>query len=148
MELLPKASAKDNLHMLLAYLLVAITGALALFVVHLIRVTAIMVVPLAGWDHRGYRLVSAVSWVVLGISWAIFFMAIVDRYPDAVKQARIRRARGDAPPPSMRGGLARWLWARGLDVLARRFVYATAIPVGVGAITLLARELVLRAILS
>ncbi|MBN2005353.1 MAG: hypothetical protein JXA21_18495 [Anaerolineae bacterium] len=132
MEILPKTDFKDWLHYGVAFALSALGGVVAFLAVRQTRALLFILAGLAKYGASQQRLLNQLSWIILGLVWAVYMLSVLPLYNGAITKARVRRAQGrlEREATNARPWM-RWLIEQDSDILAKRFVYTFLIPVAV-----------------
>jgi hypothetical protein len=129
----PKFTFKDLLSYLLAYWFWILGAAIALVAVFMIRQMLNVMWPAIGGNRWVMRAIDRFALVFLGLVWLVYSILTEQLFRSAITEVRERRlkARVDPSPnpvPEPTSALMRHLRQIGLDLLARRVVYAIGIP--------------------
>ncbi len=132
MELLENPNPSDRIHYAIAWVFTALCGGLGLWAAHQIRVAILLAGSVAESRQRGFRIADRFGWVILGLLWFIYIMAVADAHRAGVTQARINRIRGEVQTTKLQDRpLLRWLWKNDLHIAVGRFLRNVLIPLGV-----------------
>jgi hypothetical protein len=129
----PKFTFRDLLGYLLAYWFWILGAAIAMFALFMIRQMLNVMWPVLGGSRWVLRAIDRFALVFLGLVWLVYSIFMEQFLRMAITEVRERRlkARVDPspnPPPEPKSALMRHLRKIGLDILARRVVYAIGIP--------------------
>lgn len=142
MELLDEPTFKDRVHYAVAFLLTAVCGALGLWAAHQIRVVILLAATVVESRRRGFRVADRFGWVVLGILWLAYAMAVEHSHRTGVTEARVRRARHQEPDRKYENrAVLRWLRKHDLHIAVERFLRNALIPIGILIVAILVSEL-------
>jgi hypothetical protein len=130
----------------LAYVLWLVNIVVCFLAVMQVRSTASALWVVMRGNPWAYGLLNQVILLVGGLIGFAYVVFLESYYREAVAQRLPQApARRTAVPPALGSSrFALWLTRAGLDVLLRRFVITTAIPLGVLALALLVLEVALR----
>jgi len=129
----PKFTFRDLLGYLLAYWFWILGAAVSMVALFVIRQRLNVMWPALGGSRWVLRAVDRLALVFLGLVWLVYMIFMEQFLRMAITEMRERRlkARVDPspnPPPEPKTELMRHLRKIGLDILARRVVYAIGIP--------------------
>jgi hypothetical protein len=131
----------------LAYLLWLVNMAVCIAAIIQVRSTVNVLWVAMGGNRYSLGLVNQAILLVGGFAVFVYVVFLEGYYRESIARIAPARASGDASLPAQaarQGRLARWLAGAGLNVLLRRFVVTTAIPLGVLVLSLALLEVVLR----
>ena len=149
MELLPKLTLKDHIHHAIALLGVCISAILAVFALQEMRAVIRSLCVLWQCRRTQVRLAEIVMWIVMGVLFALFIMAIQPAYTGGVTKSRVTRAQGRGIPSDVaQNGFKRWLWKNDLYLTAVSFVKTVWIPIAVFIIAYLVNEILINIVLG
>jgi len=134
----------------LAYLLWLVNIAVCMAAIIQLRAAVNVLWAALGGNHYLLGLADQLILLVGGLAGFIYVVFLEGYYREGVAR-RVQRSEAASDvslqvSASRRGWLSRWLARAGLDVLLRRFVVTTAVPLGVLALSLVLLEVALRAL--
>ena len=129
----PKLTFRDLLGYLLAYWFWILGAAISMLALFMIRQMLNVMWPALGGNRWAMRAIDRFALVFLGLVWLVFSIFTEQFFRLAITGVRERRlkARVDPspnPPPMPKSALMKHLRKIGLDILAKRVVYAIGIP--------------------
>ena len=129
----PKLTFRDLLGYLLAYWFWILGAAISMLALFMIRNMINVLWPAIGGNRWVMRAIDRFSLVFLGLVWLVFSIFSEQFFRTAITDVRERRlkARVDPspnPPPVPKSAVMKHLRRIGLDILARRVMYAIGIP--------------------
>ena len=132
MELLPKLTFKDYIHHTIALLAVFVSGIVAFYATQQIRTLTRSACVLAGCNGLHMRAVTGITWIVVGLAFATYILAIQPLYTEGVTKARVWRVQErPIPAEAARNKVTQWLWNHDLYYTAWGFLRTFWIPVAV-----------------
>jgi hypothetical protein len=93
MELLEKDKTGHVLQYVLAYVLLALTVAVAALAIAQLRLSVFIIAGALTQDARWLRVVRIVNWIIPAIMWAVYVLVLEHEYRQSITRARIRSAR-------------------------------------------------------
>jgi hypothetical protein len=126
MELLDKEKNGDVAKYIVAYLLLAITAAVAALATSQLRLSSLIVVSAFTRDSRWLRLAAVVAWILPLIAWGAYVLFLAHAYREAVTLARIRSARMHPGVEEPKVAFFRFLRRFDLDMLGTVFLKSFA----------------------
>ena len=129
----PKFTFRDLLGYLMAYWFWILGAAISMLALFMIRQMINIMWPAIGGNRWVMRAIDRFALVFLGLVWLVYSIFTEQFFRLAITDVRMRRlkARVDPspnPPPEPKSALMRHLRKIGLDILARRVVFAIGIP--------------------
>jgi hypothetical protein len=149
-EVGPRLTVGDLFSYVLAYMCWLLTAALSLAALFMVRTALNVAWPaLVGTDSTDRWILRAIDrfgLVFMGVVWLIYVIFVEHQYRTSITEARTRRhkeqtrltPRAELAPKS---GPMRYLRRLGLDILARRLIPTTGIPLAVIGVAYLIYQL-------
>jgi hypothetical protein len=118
---------------LVAYWFWILGAAISMLALFMIRQMLNVMWPAVGGNRWVMRAIDRFALVFLGLVWLVYSILTEQLFRSAITEVRVRRlkARVDPspnPPPEPKSAFMKHLRKIGLDILARRVVYAIGIP--------------------
>ena len=129
----PKFTFRDLLGYLLAYWFWVLGAAVAMVALFVIRQMLNVMWPALGGSRWVLRAVDRFTLVFLGLVWLVYSIFMEQFLRMAITEVRERRLKARVnpspnPPPEPKTALMKHLRQIGLDILARRVMYAIGLP--------------------
>ena len=150
-EMRPKLTVQDTLRYLLAYTCWFFSASISILTLFQIRSTFNVVWPVLGGSRWVLRPIDRFGLVLLGLIWLVYTIFAEHHYRSSITAVRMRQAKLKTSPPTQGKGsqenqAKRVLKKLGLDILVRRFIPMTAVPLALLLVFYLIQKIALRSL--